>query len=82
MTYEKAVTAIIDEKLINEEKTEAAITALKGHSVKFTYPDWAEALAAAGVLARLDVDKATDVMQEAEDYGEEFSEALRRVGVF
>ena len=82
MTYEKAVKALINEKLINEAKTETAIKALKGHSVKFTYPDWAETLAEAGVLARLDVDKAADMMQEAEDYGEEFNKALRRVGAF
>ena len=82
MTYVKAVNALIDEGLMNEERTRAAITALKGHAVKFTYPDWPEALAAAGVLARLDVDKAADVMQEAEEIGEEFNQALRCTGVF
>ena len=82
MTYAKAVTALINEGLTNEERTGAAITALKGHAVKFTYPDWLEALATAGVLARLDVDKAADVMQEAEEGGEEFNQALRCTGVF
>jgi hypothetical protein len=82
MTYEKAVNALIDVSLMNEDKTEEAITALKGHSVKFTYPDWAEALAEVGILARLDVDKAADVMQEAEEGGEDFDEALRSVGIW
>lgn len=82
MTYAKAVNALIDEGLMNEERTGAAITAQKGRAVKFTYPDWLEALATAVVLARLDVDEAADVMQEAEEGGEEFNQALRRTDVF
>ena len=82
MTDEKGIKALIDETLMNGEKTEAAITALKGHTVKFTYPGWAKTLAAAGVLAGLDVDKAADIMQEAEEGVEEFDQALRCVGFF
>ena len=82
MTYEKAINALVGERLINSEKVGVAVEALKNHSVKFTYPDWAETLADAGVLARLDVGKAAQVMQEAEDGGEEFDNALRCIGIF
>jgi hypothetical protein len=82
MTYEKAINALVGERLINSERAEVALEALKGHAVKFTYPDWAEALAEAGLLARLDVGKAALVMQEAEEGGEEFNQALRCAGIF
>ena len=82
MTYEKAINALVGQRLINSERVEAAVEVLKGHSVKFTYPDWAEALAGAGLLARLDGNKAVHVMQEAEDGGEEFDQALRRAGIY
>ena len=86
MTYEKAVKALIDAGVMNEDKADAAIAALKGHSVEFTYPDWAEALAKAGVIAQLDVDKAATVMEdagqkEAEEGGEDYDEALRNAGI-
>ena len=82
MKYEKAVRALIDEKLNDEEKTEAATKALAGHSMKFTYPDRAETLAEAGILAGLDVDKAAKLMQGAEEGGEEFDQALLCVEIF
>ena len=82
MTYEKAINALVGERLIKSESTGVAVEALKDHSVKFTYPDWAEALAEAGLLARLDVGKAATVMQEAEEGGEEFDQALRCAGIF
>ena len=86
MTYEKAVKALIDAGLMSDDKREAAIQALAAHSVEFTYPDWAQALQEAGIIAGLDVDKAADVMQEAgyaeaEKGGEDFDEALRNAGI-
>ena len=86
MTYEKAVKALVDAGLMNEDKTDAAITVLKGHSVEFTYPDWAEALVKAGVIAGMDKDKAADVMEdagqkEAKEGGDDFDEALRNAGI-
>ena len=86
MTYEKAIKALIDAGLMSEDKSEAAIAALEAPSVEFTYPDWAQALLDAGVIAGLDVDKAADVMQEAgyaeaEKGGEDFDEALRNAGI-
>ena len=86
MTYEKAVKALVDAGLMNQDHTDAAITALKGHSVEFTYPDWAAALANAGAIAQLDVDKAANVMmeageKEAEEGGEDFDNALRNAGI-
>lgn len=86
MTYEKAVKAVIDAGLMSKDKQEAALTALEDHSVEFTYPDWAQALSNAGVIAKLDVEKAADVMQkagykEAEEGGEDFDEALRNAGI-
>lgn len=58
------------------------VTALKEHTVKFTYPDSAEALAKAGELAGLDVDKAANVMQKAEEGGEEFNQTLNCADIF
>lgn len=86
MTYEKAVKALIDANLMGEDKTDAALAALSDHSIEFTYPDWAAALANAGVIARLDVDKAAEVMmeaghKEAEEGGEDYDEALRNAGI-
>ena len=86
MTYEKAVKALIDAGVMNEDKTDAAIAALENHSVEFTYPDWAAALANAGVIAQLDVDKAATVMEdaghkEAEEGGEDYEDALRNAGI-
>jgi hypothetical protein len=86
MTYEKAVNALIDAGLMSEDKLEAAIKVLKTPSVEFTYPDWAQALQDAGVIAGMDVDKAAEVMQEAgykeaEDGGEDFDAALGNAGI-
>ena len=86
MTYEKAVKALIDAGLMSKDKREAAIQALKAPSVEFTYPDWAQALQEAGVIAGMDVDKAAEVMQEAgikeaEEGGEDFDEALSNAGI-
>ena len=65
MTYEKAVKALIDAGLMSKDKREGAIKTLEAPSIEFTYPDWAQALANAGVIAGMDVDKAAAVMQEA-----------------
>ncbi len=86
MTYEKAVKALIDAKLMSADKTEAALAALEDHSVEFTYPDWAEALAKAGVIASLDTEKAAKVMmeagkKEADEGGDDYEEALRNAGI-
>ena len=83
MTYEKAINALVGERLINSERAVVAVEALKDHSVKFTYPDWAESLAEAGLLARLDVGKAAIVMQEAEEGGDLLASATKCVsGIF
>lgn len=83
MTYAKAINALVGERLINSERAVVAVEALKDHSVKFTYPDWAESLAEAGLLARLDVGKAAIVMQEAEEGGELLASATKCVsGIF
>ena len=87
MTYEKAVKALINAGLMTEDKLEAAVEALEVPSVEFTYSDWADALYKAGVIAQLDVDKATEVMQaagrkEAEEGGDDFDEALRDAGIY
>jgi hypothetical protein len=86
MTYEKAVKALIDAGLVSEDKQEAAVAALEAPSVEFAYPDWAEALYKAGVIAQLDVDKAAKVMEEAghkeaEEDDDDFDEALRNAGI-
>ena len=72
--------------LMSEDKSDAALAALEDHSVEFTYPDWAAALANAGVIAGMDVDKAAEVMQaagheEAEKGGADYDEALRNAGI-
>jgi hypothetical protein len=87
MTYEKAVKALIDAGLMGDDKREAAIQALEAPSIEFTYPDWAQALLDAGVIAGMDVEKAAEVMQEAgykeaEEGGEDFDESLRNAGIF
>jgi hypothetical protein len=87
MTYEKAVKALINAGLMTEDKLEAAVEALEVPSVEFTYPDWADALYKAGVIAQLDVDKAAEVMQaaglkEAQEGGDDFDEALRDAGIY
>jgi beta-lactam-binding protein with PASTA domain len=86
MTYEKAVKALIDAGLMVDDKREAAIQVLAAPSIEFTYPDWAQALQEAGVIAGMDVDKAAEVMQEAglkeaEEGGEDFDEALGNAGI-
>jgi len=86
MTYEKAVKALLDANLISEDKVDTAVRALKAHSTEFTYPDWAAALAEAGVIASMDKDKAAEVMmeagrKEAEQGGDDFDEALSNAGI-
>jgi hypothetical protein len=87
MTYEKAVKALIDAGLMSEDKQVAAVKALEASSVEFTYPDWAEALYKAGLIAKLDIEKAAEVMQdagrkEAQQGGDDFDEALRDAGIY
>ncbi len=86
MTYEKAVNALVDAKLLDKEDTKAAVTALQAHSVEFTYPDWAAALEKAGLIKGKDVEKAAEVMQEAGDKeakesGADYDDALRNAGI-
>lgn len=86
MTYEKAVKALINAKLMSKDKTDAAIEALQAPSVEFTYPDWAATLVKAGVVAGMDEEKAAEVMEEAgrkeaEEGGEDFDDALRNAGI-
>ena len=86
MTYEKAVNALVKAGLMDQTKVAAAITALKQPSVEFTYPDWAKALAKAGLIAESDVDSAADVMEEAgqkeaEDDPKAFDEGLENAGI-
>ena len=86
MTYEKAVQALVTAGLLDQSVKAAAVTALKQPSVEFTYPDWARALAKAGLIAKSDVDSAADVMekagqQEAEDDPESFDKGLENAGI-
>jgi predicted kinase len=87
MTYEKAVAALVDAKLLKPAQREAAVEVLNAHSVEFTYPDWAAALADSGLIDPEDSDKAERIMEEAgrleeEEGGDEFDDALRNAGIF
>ena len=86
MTYEKAVNALVAARLLDKTKVATAVAALNKPNVEFTYPDWAEALAKAGLIAKSDVDSAADVMekagqQEAEDDPESFDKGLENAGI-
>ena len=86
MTYEKAVKALVDAKLLDKDQTDEAVAALEAHSVEFTYPDWAAALAKAGLIKAADAVKAEQVMEdaghkEAQEGGDDFDEALRSAGI-
>lgn len=86
MTYDKAVNALVDAKLLDKGDTAAAVKALQAHSVEFTYPDWAAALEKAGLIKGKDVDKAAEVMEEAgqkeaDEGGDDYDDALRNAGI-
>jgi hypothetical protein len=86
MTYEKAVQALVTAGMLDQIEVETAVAALNKPNVEFTYPDWARALAKAGLIAKSDVDSAADVMekagqQEAEDDPKAFDEGLENAGI-
>jgi hypothetical protein len=86
MTYEKAVQALVTAGLLDPSKVKTAVTALKKSNVVFTYPDWAQALAKAGLIPEAQVDSAADVMQaagkkEAEDNPDAFEKGLEDAGL-
>ncbi|MBE2224014.1 MAG: hypothetical protein IAF02_20920 [Anaerolineae bacterium] len=81
MTYEKAVQALVTAGLLDPKKVKTAVAALKKPNVEFTYPDWAQALARAGLIPEAQVDSAANVMQavgekEAEDDPDDFEKGL------
>ena len=86
MTYEKAMQALVTADLLDQTKVETAVSALQKPNVEFTYPDWAKALAKAGLIAEKDVDAAADVMEtvgqkEADDDPDAFDEGLANAGI-
>lgn len=87
MTYDEALKSLVDAGLLDETNLAAAVAALALPSVEFTYPAWAEALARAGLIDKVDVKAAATVMenagdQEAEDNPDAFGDALENAGVF
>jgi len=66
MTYEKAMNALVAAGLLDQTNVAAAVTALKKPNVEFAYPDWAKALAKAGLIAESAVDSAANVMENAQ----------------
>ncbi len=81
MTYEKAVQALVTAGLLDPKKVKTAVAALEKPNVEFTYPDWAQALARAGLITEAQVESAADVMQaagkkEAEDNSDTFEQGL------
>ena len=86
MTYQKAVDALVAAGLLDPAKATAAITVLAGPTVEFTYPDWAGALARAGLINEAEVATAADVMEqagwaEAEDDPDAFEAGLANAGI-
>jgi hypothetical protein len=86
MTYEKAVQALVTAGMLDQIEVETAVAALNKPNVEFTYPDWARALAKAGLIAKSDVDSAAVVMEEAgqkepEDDPKAFDEGLENAGI-
>ena len=86
MTYQKAVDALVAAGLLDPAKATAATTVLAGPTVEFTYPDWAEALARAGLINEAEVATAADVMEqagwaEAEDDPDAFEAGLEGAGI-
>jgi hypothetical protein len=86
MTYEKAVNALVAARLLDKTKVATAVAALNKPNVEFTYPDWARALAKAGLITESDVNSAAVMMEEAgqkeaEDDPKAFDEGLENAGI-
>ena len=86
MTYEKAVQALVTAGMLDKSKVATAVSTLKKPNVEFTFPDWANALVKAGLLAASDADKAADVMEkaqwdEADSDPDAFDEGLENAGI-
>ena len=86
MTYEKAVQILVKAGLLDPAQVNTAVGVLNKPNVEFTYPDWAEALANAGLIAAADTDRAAEVMEqagwaEAEEDPEAFEEGLEDAGI-
>jgi hypothetical protein len=80
------VNAFVAAGLLDKTKVATAVAALNQTNVEFTYPDWAEALAKAGLITESEVDSAADVMEkagqkEAEDDPKAFDEGLENAGI-
>jgi hypothetical protein len=86
MTYEKAVQALVKAGLLDQIQVKTAVAVLQKPNVEFTYPDWAKALAKAGLIAQGNVDKVADVMEqagqdEADDDPDAFDKGLENAGI-
>lgn len=86
MTYEKAVKALVDARLLAKADAPAAVKALDSTSVDMTYPAWAEALVKAGLLEEANIEVAASAMEdaqwaEADDDPEGFDEDLAGAGI-
>jgi len=86
MTYEKAVNALVTTGLLDKADATSAISVLDSPSVEFTYPDWAEALAKAGLINKAEVGTAADTMEnagwaEATDDPDAFNAGLENAGI-
>ena len=78
--------ALVTAGMFDQTEVETAVVALNQTNVEFTYPDWAKALAKAGLIAESDVDSAAEVMEEAgqkeaEDDPKSFDEGLQNAGI-
>ena len=86
MTYEKAIEALIEAGLMDPGKKESAIAALDSTAVEFTYPDWAEALAQAGLIESSNLKAAANAMEaagetEADQDPDAFEQGLENAGI-
>lgn len=83
MTYEKAIEALIVAGYLQDADRAKAYAALTSVHTDFTYPAWAQALVAAGLIRPSDAATVADVLEQAayKSDPDDFDQSLENAGI-